>query len=85
VCTAAPLSDQLAKTYCVPLVPACAAAAAIVCVEPGVHCNIHGDVQAALSTVSDNPAGELVTVTATVGPAAPLSCGPTLKNDPGAF
>ena len=64
VCDAAPLSDQLVNTYCVPVVPACVAAA-IVCVVPGVHCTVHGDVQAALSTVSNNPAGELATVTLT--------------------
>jgi hypothetical protein len=79
VCDAAPLSDQLVKTYCVPVVPACVAAA-IVCVEPGVHCNVHGDVQAALSTVSDNPAGELATVTLTgdVVNAAVTDSGPLI-------
>ena len=64
MCDAAPLSDQLANAYCVPVVPDCVAAV-IVCVVPGVHCTVHGDVQATLSTISDNPAGELATVTLT--------------------
>ena len=33
---AAPPSDQLANTYCVPAPPACVAAATV-CEEPGVH------------------------------------------------
>ena len=58
---AVPPSDQLAKTYCVPAAPACVDAA-IVWVDPGVHCWAHGDVHATLSTVRDSPAGELATV-----------------------
>jgi hypothetical protein len=63
-CDAAPLSDQLANTYCVPAPPA-SVPAAIVCVDPGVHCAVHGDVHPTPSTVSDKPAGELATVTLT--------------------
>jgi hypothetical protein len=62
-CDAAPASDQFAKTYWTPAAPACVAAA-IVWVEPAVHCNEQGDVQATLSTVSESPAGELATVMA---------------------
>ncbi len=64
MCDAAPLSDQLANTYCTPVPPACVAAA-IVWLVPGVHCTLQGDVQFVPSTVSDRPAGELATVTAT--------------------
>src|SRR5947209_19256621 len=65
VCDAAPPSDQLAKTYCVPVAPACVAAA-MVWLVPAVHCKEHGDVQAVPSTVSASPAGELATVTEAV-------------------
>ena len=61
-CDAAPPSDQLANTYCVPLAPACVAAA-IVWLDPGVHWNAHGEVQLVPSTVSTRPAGALVAVT----------------------
>src|SRR5947209_13020255 len=60
---AAPPSDQLAKAYCVAVAPAWVAAASV-WLDPTVHWNEHGDVQAVPSTVSDNPAGELATVTA---------------------
>src|SRR5215831_19286321 len=68
LCDAAPASDQLAKTNCVPVVPACVAAA-IVWLEPGSHWNVHGAVHAVPSTASDRPGGVLVTVMATVAPA----------------
>jgi uncharacterized SAM-binding protein YcdF (DUF218 family) len=58
---AAPLSDQLPNTYCVPVVPACVAPA-IVWLDPGVHWNEHGAVHAAASTVRLSPTGVLVTV-----------------------
>ena len=64
---AAPPSDQLENRYCVPVVPACVAAA-MVCVVAAAHCNEHGAVQATPSTVSDRPAGELVTVIEVKGP-----------------
>jgi hypothetical protein len=69
-CDAAPASDQFAKTYWTPAAPACVAAA-IVWVDPAVHCNEQGDVQATLSTVSESPAGELATVMAVVLVANP--------------
>jgi hypothetical protein len=61
---AAPESDQLAKTYCVPVEPGWVAAA-MVWEEPGAHWKGQGEVQAVLSTVRESPAGELATVKAT--------------------
>src|SRR4051794_13139958 len=58
-------SDQEPKTYCVPAAPACVAAATV-WVEAWIHWNEHGVVQGTLSTVRASPAGELVTVIATV-------------------
>jgi hypothetical protein len=66
VCDAAPPSDQLANTYWTPVPPACVAAA-IVWLVPAVHCTLHGETHGAPSTVNDNPAGALATVTATAG------------------
>jgi hypothetical protein len=84
-CDAAPASDQFAKTYWTPAAPVCVAAA-MVWVEPAVHCNEQGDVQATLSTVSESPAGELATVMALVEPAVGcVSCAPRLINVPGAL
>jgi hypothetical protein len=40
----------------------------MVCVDPGTHCKLHGDVHPVLSTVNASPAGALVTVIATVVP-----------------
>jgi hypothetical protein len=39
-----------------------------VCVDPGAHWKLHGDVHPVLSTVNASPAGALVTVIATVVP-----------------
>ena len=61
-CDAAPASDQLVNRYCTPMEPACDAAA-IVWMEPWIHWNVHGDVQATLSTVSNKPGGELSNAT----------------------
>src|SRR5205807_1458840 len=61
VCEDAPLSDQLPKTYCVPVAPACVAAATV-WLDPASHGTEHGAVHAAPSTVRDSPGGVLVTV-----------------------
>jgi hypothetical protein len=61
-CEIAPPSDQLPKTYCVPVAPACGDVVATVCDVPAVHWRAHGAVQAVPSTVSARPAGEEVTV-----------------------
>ena len=79
LCDAAPPSDQLAKTYCDPVVPACDAAATVWPVAV-VHVNEHGAVHVLPSTVSVNPAGALVTVTGVVpavNPAVTLT-GPDI-------
>src|SRR5258708_1805899 len=66
-CDCAPPSDQLPYRYCVPVAPACGVAVTpIVWLAPAAHWNVQGAVQALPSTVSDNPAGEDVTVTPAV-------------------
>jgi hypothetical protein len=79
---AAPLSDHEPKTYCVPVVPACVAAASV-WLLPEVHAYEQGVVQDAPSTVSASPVGELVTVIAVL-PAC-VSCAPAETNVPGAL
>ena len=61
---AAPPSDQAAKMYWTPGVPAWVGAARV-WVEPGIHCSAQGETQVAPSARSDSPAGELTRLTAT--------------------
>lgn len=55
LCDSAPPSDQLAKTYRMPVPPAWGVVVIIVCWVPGVHWKVHGAVQGVPSTVSDRP------------------------------
>jgi hypothetical protein len=65
----APLSDQLAYTYWVPVPPACGVVVtATVWFDPGIHCSLHGAVQPLPSTLNANPGGDEVTVIVTLVP-----------------
>ena len=70
------------KRYCTPTEPACDAAV-IVWMEPWIHWNVHGDVQATLSTVSRLPVGELVTVM--LDCVSRVCCAPIVKKAAGAL
>jgi len=89
-------SDQAAKTYCVPELPAMGEFVAMVWLVPGVHWKVQGEVQAAASTVSDWPVtGAVVMVklgeTMVVGSVAEFGADPppdtptVLVIDDGAF
>jgi hypothetical protein len=66
LCEIAPLSDQLLKTYCVPVPPDCGDEVAMVCDDPGIQLSTSGAAVAVPpSTETSRWAGLVVTVICT--------------------